>query len=303
VSWRRASALREEFGLFEGSRSGPVLCRSCGRLVDREDRRCPHCNALWPSLWGYSRLLRRLQGQEGGLERLIIGGCAALYVLSLLLDPSGIGMGGFMDILAPSTTSVYRLGAAGIIPVWGDGRWWTILSAGWLHGSLLHILFNMYWVWLLVPQVVGIFGVGRTVIIYTISSAAGFLLSSCAIVLLNLLNPGLARLVGDVLGRAGFTLGASAALMGLLGAMIAYSRHGGPREYAGWAGRYVILFLVIGLLMRSVDNWAHLGGLAGGYLSARAMNPRRRERFDHLLAAAGCLLATVLAVIVSLITT
>lgn len=288
--------------MFDAHRRGPVVCRSCGRLVDVTDDRCPHCGARWPALWGYSRLLRRLGGLDVGLAKVILGSCVALYALSLLIDVAGIRMGGFLDILGPAPTSLYRLGAAGILPVWQHGRWWTVLSAGWLHGSLLHIFFNMYWVWYLVPQVAQVYGAGRTLVIYTVASASGFLLSSCGLVLLSQVSPGLARLLGQVLGTAGITIGASAALMGLLGVLIAYGRRGGPSYLVGWAGRYVIIFLLFGLFLRSVDNWAHLGGLIGGYLCGVAMDPSRPERLNDLLAGAACLLATLLAIVASFVT-
>ena len=55
-----------------------------------------------------------------------------------------------------------------------------MLSAGWLHGSALHILFNMMWVRQLGPATADIYGAGRMVIIYTVAGVAGFLLSSIA---------------------------------------------------------------------------------------------------------------------------
>jgi membrane associated rhomboid family serine protease len=90
--------------------------------------------------------------------------------------------------------------------------------------------------------------------------------------------------------------------MGLLGALIAYSRRGGSPSIGGWAWRYVIFFLLFGLIVRAVDNWAHLGGLAGGYLVALLLDPEKSERTDHLLLAAGCLAATVIAVVASVAT-
>ena len=53
-----------------------------------------------------------------------------------------------------------------------------MLSAGWLHGGVLHILFNMMWVRQLGPATADIYGAGRMVIIYTIAGAVGFALSS-----------------------------------------------------------------------------------------------------------------------------
>ena len=60
------------------------------------------------------------------------------------------------------------------------GRWWTVLSASWLHGGVLHILFNMLWVRQLGPATAEIYGPGRMVIIYTVAGAVGFTLSSVA---------------------------------------------------------------------------------------------------------------------------
>ncbi|MFO7652593.1 MAG: rhomboid family intramembrane serine protease [Candidatus Krumholzibacteriia bacterium] len=288
--------------MFSRKRNGSVVCRSCGRLVDSDDERCYYCGARKPGLWGFGPLVRRVAADEFGLVRIIIGACAFLYVVALALDPGGIRMGGFLNLLAPGTRASFLLGAAGIVPVWEYGRWWTVLTAGWLHGSLLHVLFNMYWVYLLTPQVARIYGVGRTVIIYVAASVAGFVASSTAVVLLSYVSRDLAAAVGKVLGAAGFTLGASASLMGLLGALIAYSRRGGSSSVGGWAWRYVIFFLLFGLLVRSVDNWAHLGGLAGGYITALLLNPARPERTNHLIAAGACLAATVVALLASVIT-
>lgn len=289
--------------MLHRKRDGSVVCRSCGRLVDVEDERCFHCGARQPGLWGYVPVIRSFTADPSGLARVFIGVCIVLYILSLLIEPSAIGSGGgFMSILAPGTRAVYLLGASGIVPVWEHGRWWTPLTAGWLHGNLLHILFNMYWVWLLVPQVTRIYGAGRMVIIYVASTVAGFLLSSSGLVALNALSPGVARALGQVLGAAGFTLGASAALMGMLGALIAYSRRGGSSSVGGWAWRYVIFFLLFGLLVRAVDNWAHIGGFLGGYLVAWYLDPAKPERSDHLLLATGCLAATAIALVASVIT-
>ncbi len=75
---------------------------------------------------------------------------------------------------------LFVFGASGAIPVFGAGRWWTVLSAGWLHGGLLHVVMNMYWVWQMGPSITEFFGPARTVIIYTAGGVAGFALSSVA---------------------------------------------------------------------------------------------------------------------------
>jgi rhomboid protease GluP len=58
---------------------------------------------------------------------------------------------------------------------------------------------------------------------------------------------------------------------------------------------------VFGLIMPGVDNAAHLGGFAGGWLASKWLDPLKPERMDHFIAAAVCLLATVVAILASLI--
>ena len=65
-----------------------------------------------------------------------------------------------MSFMAPASPALFLFGASGALPVFGLGRWWTVLSAGWLHGSLLHILFNMMWVRQPAPATAEIYGPG-----------------------------------------------------------------------------------------------------------------------------------------------
>ena len=130
--------------------TGSVVCPSCGRLVGVKEEVCPHCGRPQPGFWGFSRAFQNL-GQVIGFKQLIIGSCAVIYLLTLAVDPSGIQMRGLLSMLQPSTEGMFLFGASGAVPVFGYGRWWTVLSASWLHGGLLHILFNMLWVRQLAP--------------------------------------------------------------------------------------------------------------------------------------------------------
>ena len=58
---------------------------------------------------------------------------------------------------------------------------------------------------------------------------------------------------------------------------------------------------IFGFIMPGVDNYAHAGGFAGGYLAARILDPLEPERVDHLIAAVVCLAASVLSIIVSVL--
>jgi len=294
--------------MLKRQRSGSVVCRSCGQLVGVNDESCYHCGARYPGLWGWAPVLRRMGGDDLGFVKVTIGTCVVLYLASLLISALFVQgwspmQGGLLSILGGSQESLFLLGSAGIDPVWRFGRWWTLLSAGWLHGSVLHIFFNMYWVRTLAPPVARLFGPGRMVIIYTVASVMGFLFSSCGLVVLDKLLPvGLTLLIAKVMGVARYTVGASAALMGLLGALVYYGRRGGSTEIGRWAWGYAILFLVFGLVMSGVDNWAHAGGFLGGWLAARVLDPLKPERLDHLVGAVICLGLTLLAILASVVT-
>ena len=134
--------------MFKRQKTGSVVCASCGSLVGVNDEQCYTCGRRNPGLWGFSPLLRRL-GNDFGFVTMVVYGCTVLYVMTLLvtvLFGGNILGGGLFGMLAPADIVALAFGASGAVPVFGDGMWWTILSAGWLHGSALHILFNMMWV-------------------------------------------------------------------------------------------------------------------------------------------------------------
>ena len=266
--------------LFRRQTTGSVVCPACGQLVGINEEKCFYCGRPNPGMWGFAPLLRRM-GQDLGFVQIVIWSCGALYLATLLVDLGGIRMGGLFSILSPSLQSLFLFGASGAVPVFQLGRWWTLLSAAWLHGGLLHILFNMMWVRQLAPATAAEYGIGRTVIIYTVSSISGFLMSSCAGVFL--------------------TVGASAPVFGLLGALV-YAGKRGSSAVGRQAWGYAVILFIFGLMMAGVDNWAHLGGFAGGYLVSQWLDPRRPERTDHLIAALVCVALTLLSIVISVLT-
>jgi rhomboid protease GluP len=277
--------------MFKRQRTGSVVCPSCGNLVGVNDARCYTCGRWNPGMWGFAQALRRL-GNDFGFTNVVIGACSALYGLTLLASRGQIGMGGLFSLGRPSDLALFLFGESGAIPVFGYGRWWTILSAGWLHAGLLHIVFNMMWVRQLGPATGQLFGASRLVIIYTIGAAVGFLASSIAGVLL----PGV-----PFLGGAGFTVGASAPIFGLLGALVSYGNRTGSSLVRGQAWSWALTLFVFGLFMSGVDNWAHAGGFAGGYLAARWLDPLKPERTDHVVVALACLALTLASVAWSIV--
>lgn len=226
-------------------------------------------------MWGLAEPLSSLV-RRWNFTNLVTAACVALYVLALLFDPNALAGRGALNplsalsLFSPTDEALWRLGAAGAIP-WRAGRWWTLLTATYLHGGLLHILFNLLWVRQLAPAVSELYGPARVATIFTVAGVAGFAASTLAGTLL--------------------TVGASGAVFGLLGAMVAYGhRRGGAfgsmilRQYGQWAA---ILFL-FGLLPGTrIDNWAHAGGFVGGFAMGWLLSlaERRTETGnDRLLA-------------------
>jgi membrane associated rhomboid family serine protease len=283
--------------MFARQKTGSVVCSSCGSLVGVNDDRCYSCGRRNPGLWGFGPMLRRF-GNDLGFVNLVVYGCSILYALTLIgtvaLGESVVSPGNMMNFLAPSTVVTLAFGASGAEPIFRFGMWWSVLSAGWLHGSALHILFNMLWVRQLGPATADVYGAGRMVIIYTVSSATGFLLSSIAGLLF-------VALPIPFLRGASFTLGASAPIFGLLGALVYYGRRGGSSMIGTQAKQYAIVLFLFGLFMGGIDNYAHAGGFLGGYMTSIWLDPLKRERMDHLVIAAVCLGATGLAIVASLI--
>jgi len=277
--------------MFQRQKSGSVLCPSCGQLVGVNDEECLNCGRKRPGLWGLTGPLRALATGEAFVP-FVMWACGAVYLATLVADPSGINMDG-LAILAPSGTSLARFGAAGAAPVFFLDRWWTPLSAGWLHNGVIHLAFNLLSLRNLGPGVAHLYGAARTTLIYVISSVCGFLVSSAAqYVFMGQPWP---------LGGGGWTLGASASVFGLIGAVLYYGHRGGSSLIRNQAMQWIVGGLLFGFAVPGIDNWAHMGGLGGGYLCSKWLDPLKPERGDHAALAVLSLALSLGAVVVSLL--
>ena len=278
--------------MFKRQRTGSVVC-ACGSLVGVNDEQCYSCGRRNPGLWGYASMLRALGGDIGFFVTGILYGCCALYALALLLSVRWgfdiMGSGNPLGALSPAPQASLALGASGAVPVFVYGWWWTVLSAGWLHGGILHLVFNMMAMRNLAPPTADIYGAPRMIIIYTAGSIAGFLLSSVT------------GLFGIPKFGAPLTLGASAPLFGLLGAVMHYGRRSGSSLVKSQAKGYALGFFVFGLIMPGIDNAAHAGGFIGGYLAGILLDPLKPQGLWHLIVALACLVATAIAIITCIV--
>jgi rhomboid protease GluP len=222
------------------------------------------------------------------LAQAIIGVNVAMFVLALLLDPRNMGLAANpLRLLSPSEVSLFVLGATGTIPIDSYHRVWTLLSASYLHGGLLHIFFNMAAFKQLSHLAAREYGCSRMFIIYTLGGLCGFLVSYLAGIRL--------------------TIGASAGVCGLVGALLYYGKtRGGAYGSALYkqVGMWVVLMFVFGWVVPGINNWGHggglIGGAAGGYLLK--YTERQRETAFHKTLGGLCLAATGLVLAWAILT-
>jgi len=257
-----------------------ILCPNCRKLISTDESRCPYCGIARPGSWWKNNVWTRAFLGTDRFIRTIIYANVGMYVISLLLNPlsTNFSLNPF-SLLSPANTSLVLLGATGTIPIDHLHRWWTLVSANYLHGGILHILFNMVAFRQIAHLVLREYGTYRMIILYTLSGVAGFCVSYLAGVRL--------------------TIGASAAVCGLIGATLYYGKSRGGvygqaiyRQIGGWA---LGLFL-FGLLVPGVNNWGHGGGICAGAVFGFLLGyqEKGRERLFHKILAGVCVLLTLL---------
>ena len=246
---------------------GSLVCAHCGKLIGVNEPSCPYCGAWRPGLFGFAPALQRLVGNRLDLVSLIVMACITLYAVALLSQPDALLSGrGMLSFLSPGNRALYQLGMTGGA-AWDLGWWWTLLTANYLHGGLLHIFFNMMWVRNLAPAATDVYGPARTFVLFNISGAAGFLLS-------NVMS-------------GSPTIGASGGIFGLLAGLIVYGRRRGNSMMSAQLWQWALILGFFGFIMPGVNNWAHAGGFAGGWIGGQLMglSDERRESTGIIVTA------------------
>ena len=129
-------------------------------------------------------------------------------------------------------------------PSVANGQWWLLITAGFLHGSIFHLLFNVYILWVIGSQLESIVGKTKFVVIYFVSLLGGSFAS-------HLFSP-----------SGSYSIGASGAIFGLMGAMLVVGRK--RNLDISQITTLVVINVVIGFVLSGIDWRAHLGGLAAG---------------------------------------
>src|SRR5580704_12612971 len=222
------------------------MCPHCRAFITTDDRVCPYCNNEVGKRAVESRApsdaLGGLIPQARFTTIVLMLINTGFYVATLLYTSRTTGQSGF----DPSARTLFDFGAKepGAIMA---GQWWRLITAGFLHGGIIHILMNMWVLFDLGAQVEETCGTSRFLVIYSVSNVTGFLASFYFLPSLS--------------------IGASAAIFGLIGAMIGV----GVRDRTSYGTalrsfymRWAIYGLVLSLIP-GTDYAAHIGGLVGGF--------------------------------------
>jgi rhomboid protease GluP len=181
--------------------------------------------------------------------------------------------------------ALYRLGALWT-PAILHGELYRLVTAMFLHGGLIHIGFNMMVLMDIGPVVEEVYGSARYLFLYTTVGIAGYVVSAFT----------------PFRTHPALAVGASGAILGLIGVMIAITTRRGGMAMQALRSRlisWVVSIFVFGFLMSGIDNWAHGGGLISGFLLGKVfadrepMNPGEVKRANVLgWVAAAVLLAS-----------
>ena len=166
-------------------------------------------------------------------------------------------------------------------PAVADGEYWRLVTSGFLHAGLLHLLFNMYVLYWLGRMIEPAIGTARFLALYGTSLLAG----SLGVLLLSFDSR---------------TVGASGAVFGLMAAAFVMQRSRGIDPMASGLGPVILLNLGITFLLPGISIGGHLGGLIGGAAAALALENLSARRSSQWAALLACLGLSVLAVAGSL---
>jgi rhomboid protease GluP len=257
--WRIDRVRNAISGFFrsDSANARPRMCPSCGTLVGTTATKCHVCGAnVRFGMAAASRSLGKILPTNAPVTYCILSICCLLYGICLLystrsghpLMPEGGGLTAIFNIGAIDGMTNYKLGSTMPLGyIIADNEWWRLITAIFLHGSLMHIVFNMWVIMDIGPMVEELFGSARYLFLYIATGAFGYVVSS---------------FFGN------HSVGASGALLGLIGILLASTTRSSSASAKMMRSnliKWIIYIAVLGLMMRGIDNYAHFGGLAAGF--------------------------------------
>ena len=288
--WRVEKWKNAMRGFFGGEQQPrPKICPACGTLVGISATRCHECGtSLRFSLVAMGKSLGGTIGGETPVTTLVLILNLLLFGVSLVATNQGSN-GGPNLFSGISGRVLFQLGARQSIAIL-SGEWWRLVMPMFLHAGLLHLGMNSLFLVDIGPQVERIYGSARYLFIYVLTGICSFIASTAW----NLW----------MYQGFGIGIGASGALAGLIGVMWGMTTGRGgsyAREIRAQMIRMTGYLVVMALLPIGIDNAAHFGGLAAGFLLGKLladrepMNAREFKRAYALAWLAGAVVAASFA--------
>jgi rhomboid protease GluP len=242
----------------EPEQARPKLCPSCGQLAGVNARRCPNCGASMKySLGAASQSISRFLPATSPATYAILFFCCLLYGLCLLLTMrAGTAVGGGIMNFGGIGGRILLMFGASLPLQYISVEPWRLITAIFLHASLLHIGFNMWVLMDIGPMVEELYGSARYFFLFVLTGALGYVASA---------------FMGHM------SVGASGSLLGLIGLLLAVTtrqRSAGAQMLRGQLFRWLIYIGILGFVIPGVDNAAHVGGCVAGFLLGRVVMDR-----------------------------
>jgi rhomboid protease GluP len=250
------------------------MCPHCRAFIETSDKVCPYCGERV----GPRQVDIRQPGE-------ILGGfIPQAHFTTILILTINVGLyiaTAWYGRSVGDNIALWAFGGKYGPSLWQQHEWWRLVTAGFLHGGILHIAMNSWVLYDLGAQVEQVYGTPRFLVIYFLGTIGGFYFSA-------VMNPVL-------------SIGSSAGITGLIGAMIAFgvaNRSTVGRAIRNFYVRWVVYVLAIGFIGGfGTDNWAHIGGLAagfvGGYVAGTPVHSSREREGMWRVLAAVCVLVTI----------
>ncbi len=266
------------------------MCRICGAIVGAGEPNCGVCGAATapqpPSRQKQNVIPDRetLRFARAVLNRpykfTITFLVANLFVFLLMWQSSGLTNQVLLQGFSPEVLVAYGAKLNSLIAE--NYQWWRFVTPMFLHVNLIHLLVNMYSLWMIGPYVEKLYGSAKFVVFWVVAGIAGVVASYLA-VRPNLATGGLGRFLFKATDDP--SAGASGALFGLVGVLFVFGikfRHELPEGFKRAFGTglipTILLNLFIGYIGRGfIDNAAHLGGMVAGAGLALVVQYRRPE--------------------------
>jgi rhomboid protease GluP len=232
-----------------GIRALVRMCPSCRELVDRSLSVCPACGGSMSGVagGGSKRLYSAILPHFSSLTSILISANVGILALQLILWGTDPQASGFFSILSPPWPAQFAFGAKLTYAIVVMGQYWRLVTAGFLHGGILHLAFNCYALTILGPLVEEAFGWRKTLAIYTLCDIVAFSVSA-------------------TFKTGSPSLGASGPLFGLLGFAFVFARFRAGRRGTAVAQQLMgfITPAILMLFLPGIDNAAHIGGFIAG---------------------------------------